>query len=261
MISFNVNGQKLIPAGDIFMASGTLNYPELTFSFDDDWIGFSKVATFKTSNSDIYYISISDNRCIIPSEVMIDNEMITIGVYGTKGNVRITTNVINILCHRSGYGKGIAPSEQSVDLITQIQQEMLEMQQNYLTKEQFLNQLREFTVQVFGASCRINYSGTWLKQLNGFRISKSDYDPDNGDVVVIWVNNEILTPGSDYTMLQNEDYWEIANSKLTEGMYLTVQIWNVPECSGTAAGQAILLATGTSDSIAGIATAAETEEV
>ena len=262
-ICLKVKGQKLSPSGSIFMAAGTLNYPEIIFSFDDEWTGFSKIATFCNSNSELYRISIKDDRCVIPAEVMVDNETVSIGVYGTKGNVRITTNIFEIRCHKSGYGDGINPSEQTADLLTQIQQEILEIQKNYLSKEQFRTQLQTFTTQVFGASCKVNYDGVYLKPLNGFRINKSDYNPDNGDVVVIWVNNEVLTPGNDYILVESEeDYWEVTRAAPTTGMYLTVQIWNIPKSTaGSIAGQAKILVDGAvNNAVMGIAKKITDEE-
>lgn len=106
-----------------------------------------------------------------------------------------------------------------------MQQDIENIRSSCLTKEQFRTEIQKFTTQVFGAECHVEYDGNYLNPLNGFRINKSNYKPSKGDVVVIWVNNHILTQGIDYVLVEGEeDYWEVALAGTTPGMYLTVQI-------------------------------------
>ncbi len=91
-------------------------------------------------------------------------------------------------------------------------------------------------------------------ELRGYGISKADYNPDKGDILLLWVNNELWELNKDYTLTDDVDYWRIACGSLY-GPNLTIQVWRKNETgSGTIAGECVVMAEGeVSEAVAGVA--------
>jgi hypothetical protein len=85
----------------------SVNYVKASFTFCDDWTGFTKKAIFK-DHTGAYEVALDDNNeCIVPSEVLRrcekDCKRFTVSVYGDKGFIRLTTDDVLIKARLSGY--------------------------------------------------------------------------------------------------------------------------------------------------------------
>lgn len=263
---FKVIGQKLRPETKPFLASGTLNYPEIKFEFDEEWTGFSKTATFSISNSDLYYMEVSNDSCMIPAEVMVADEIISIGLYGTKGTTRITTNIVDIPCYKSGYGLGISPPEHTVDIITQLRQvvDKLQAECNLMSKKitQYIingiNALHpEYTITTFSETIDTESDVTMT-----CTVDLNVYNPDKSDGLLVTADGVLVSPLGYATSVEDNaakiQFFESAG--LQVGQTVNFTVYHKPQGGGLSAGQAVILATGTADSVAGIAQTMETEE-
>lgn len=249
-IYLRVIGQKLSPACSIFMAAGTLNYPEVIFNFDDDWTGFSKIATFCNSNSQLYRILLDDDRCVIPSEVMVDNEIVSIGVYGTKGNVRITTNVLSVPCNKSGYGLGISPSDPGIDIITQLQRSVEEIQANYATKKLLTNCIMwsinglhpEYTQSYMTETVETESDKTMT-----CTVDLTVYNPDKSDGLLVTADGVLINPLA-YTVTVENNAAKIqffASAGLQIGQTVNFTYYHKSQNgSGVVAGEVVAMSDG-----------------
>lgn len=249
-IYLNVTGQKLSPARSIFMAAGTLNYPEAIFSFDDDWTGFSKIATFCNSNSQLYRIVLKDDRCVIPSEVMVDNEIVSIGVYGTKGNVRITTNALSVPCNKSGYGLGVSPSDPGIDIITQIQQSVADIQANYATKK-FLTNCIMWSINGLHPEYTQSYTTETIETESDktmtCTVDLTVYNPDKSDGLLVTADGVLINPLA-YTATVENNAAKIhffASAGLQIGQTVNFTYYHKPQNgSGIVAGEVVAMSNG-----------------
>ena len=68
------------------ISSGEVNTVGIHVDFSDEWNNFGKSAVFYTSynSRDIYEIVMTNNECIIPSEVMTKSGILYIGIRGVK---------------------------------------------------------------------------------------------------------------------------------------------------------------------------------
>ena len=76
------------------VTSGSENYVNVTFSFDESWSEYRKRATFWRNTDDVYPVDIIDNQCIVPREVLRTPGVFFFGVFGEKeGIVRPSTTL------------------------------------------------------------------------------------------------------------------------------------------------------------------------
>ena len=107
MLTFNVNKQIITRTdGDITIAD-SVEYLTASFTFSEEWADCAKTVIFRTGAM-IKSLLLENDACVVPWEV-IKFGGFSISVIGVRGNVLITTNVINVPCGASGYVEGEAP--------------------------------------------------------------------------------------------------------------------------------------------------------
>lgn len=77
-----INGQKFGFADRNLFVSKSVGIYECEFVFDETWVGWNKTAVFEGSGETIEVV-IVDDKAQVPWEVIKDNGLLKIGVYGT----------------------------------------------------------------------------------------------------------------------------------------------------------------------------------
>lgn len=103
-LNFKINNQKLETQDKNFIVQKSNNYLRLIFDFQtDDWAGTTKFLILQNTDKENYLFEITNNSVTVPYDILIGNRF-KISAYGLKqDNTRITTNIITILLHKSGY--------------------------------------------------------------------------------------------------------------------------------------------------------------
>lgn len=80
------------------ISSGEVNTVGIHVDFSDEWNGFGKNAVFYTSynSRDIYEIVMTNDECIVPSEVMKKSGTLYIGIRGVNDNKVKTTSLVKL---------------------------------------------------------------------------------------------------------------------------------------------------------------------
>ena len=83
----------LLTKPEIF--SGDVNYDTISVDFDKTWDNFTKTAIFYQSKDTVYYQLLDmEDKAIIPKEVLTYKGDMYLGVFGVKGDVVITSEVL-----------------------------------------------------------------------------------------------------------------------------------------------------------------------
>lgn len=94
-IKLATNDQALIALEQITIASGDINSVEIQVTFDATWDGYGKSAVFFTSNDKTpYEVTLSDDRCTVPHEVLEKTGQLYIGIRGVKYDAVKTSALI-----------------------------------------------------------------------------------------------------------------------------------------------------------------------
>lgn len=116
--------QTLTYEGTPTIASGGVNEDYVEFEFNTLWDGFSKVAVFYQNKGEIYYSLVStDNTAVIPKEVIAKKGIMYLGVFGVKGNVTLTSQVLQYRIE-NGALDGFTPVEPTPEIYQQILTEL-----------------------------------------------------------------------------------------------------------------------------------------
>lgn len=124
-----VTNGKLSKVRDSLAIEGTINALQVGFQFrTSDWDNTTKTAVFvrgraisSTTNADITYVVLDDNNeCDVPAEIIANDGMFSVGVFGIKDDYRI---VSNWMCYRvtdGCYADGSTPIDPSSTVYEQI---------------------------------------------------------------------------------------------------------------------------------------------
>ena len=96
-ILITVDDQDLVCTGRPIVASQGVNEDSVVFTFSSHWDGFGKTAYFfKQKDKDTVYVSAVDagGAALVPWEVMDEDGVIYIGVYGVKDDVIRTSDML-----------------------------------------------------------------------------------------------------------------------------------------------------------------------
>ena len=88
-VDVNVIGSDIIAKAPL-IASGTAGKIRVRFNFDGEWQGLAKTAVFHSSRGDILVPLVGD-ACEIPAAAMAKCGDIRFGVFGTDGEMTLTT--------------------------------------------------------------------------------------------------------------------------------------------------------------------------
>ena len=119
-LKFILNGQELNYSKKNILANNSQDFLIAKFDFSEEWDNTEKTAIFYNTEDKIYNVLLKDNSCIIPHEVLQENNLFYVGVFGINGTERITSTIINIRLENGAYKIGETPSEPSEDVYAQI---------------------------------------------------------------------------------------------------------------------------------------------
>lgn len=107
------------------ITSGNVNYIELHFTFDSDWMSLSKTALFfNTDRAEQQQVLLTGDTCMIPHELTQQPGDVAFGLVGIAGDTRATTNIYTIKIKQGAYIEGETPPSPSVDIYQQIVNKM-----------------------------------------------------------------------------------------------------------------------------------------
>lgn len=113
--------QTLIITNSPVIASGGLNENKLECSFCEKWDGFAKTAIFYQDKNNVYYSLLDeDDTCTIPKEATINKGTMFFGIFGTKGDVTRTSEVLRYKIVDGAITEDIKPSDPTPDIYEQI---------------------------------------------------------------------------------------------------------------------------------------------
>lgn len=106
-LEVSVQGHRLVlPFPGHMMTSDNIQVDRIHFTFDNNWTGYTCTALFWGYDTDTpYSVQLTNGYAVIPAEVLADKGKIYFGVFGIKGNSRITSNTVTTTCDKCGaYG-------------------------------------------------------------------------------------------------------------------------------------------------------------
>ncbi len=119
LIKVDCVDQRLVTSSNPIIASGGRNEDEIKFSFSSLWDGFEKSAVFYRSEDEVYRAVISDNRCVIPHEVLRNEGVMYFGVFGVKDDTIRTSEIMKYYISKGAITEGTNPSDPTPDIYTQ----------------------------------------------------------------------------------------------------------------------------------------------
>jgi hypothetical protein len=112
--------QRLAIISPPAIASGGKNEDMVEFEFCPLWAGFAKTAVFYRHKSDPYHAIVTDDKCIIPWEVLQTDGFVYFGVFGVKGDITRTSEVIRYRVTAGAITEGTKPSDPTPDIYEQL---------------------------------------------------------------------------------------------------------------------------------------------
>ena len=118
--------QQLVVVAAPRIASGGLNEDMVEFEFCPLWDGFEKVAVFYRDEETAYHATVTDDRCLIPHEVLMEEGLIHFGVFGVKDNTTRTSEIVEYRVVEGILTEGTQPSDPTPDIYAQLLAKMAE---------------------------------------------------------------------------------------------------------------------------------------
>ena len=105
IINFKVNGDTIKTSEKETFYTGNVNSYICEFEFSEDW---DKAAAFcvMTNGKKSAVLYIADSKCTVPSEILSGKGTVKLGLYGTDGNKRISTNCVMLKVREGAYEIG-----------------------------------------------------------------------------------------------------------------------------------------------------------
>lgn len=207
MLIFNVRNQNISRIDNFSPAEKSENYLEALFNFKtDDWKDCTKTAIFENSKSKVIKdVILSNDKCLVPWEVLGEKATIKVSVYGINLSEKITTDMAEFSLNSTVSG-GSATTEPTPDVYQQIIAMLDDIAQNGVTDEQIeravenylsenpIGGVDETEVQRIVA----DYISANKEELKGDKGDKGDKgEPGNNGI-----------NGADgYTPIKGIDYW------------------------------------------------------
>lgn len=120
IIRVMVIDQKIQIVDAPLLASGGENEAVVVFDFCEKWDGFAKTATFYQDESKPYSVILdNEDTCVVPWEVYYEAGTFYFGVFGNKGEIRRTSNVVKYKVKR-GAATDTIPSAPTPEVYEQI---------------------------------------------------------------------------------------------------------------------------------------------
>ena len=93
-IKIIANGSSLEYLEKPLITSGGINSIDVEFTFSDEWDGYTKTAMLYNDERKVEYVTIIDNKCVVPSSLLKDEGILWIGVTGYQNGKTLPTNML-----------------------------------------------------------------------------------------------------------------------------------------------------------------------
>lgn len=182
IIKINCLDQRLILSSTPLIASGGMNENIAEFDFCPLWDGFAKTAIFYRDETEKYYAIVnSENKCVIPWEVLQSDGKVFFGVYGVKGDVRRTTEILGYKIKLGAFDEKLKPSEPTPDIYSQYVNRIIEVENRVTPIEEFT--IKPTPFELTGNPIQMqNFEGMPLNVVTTFepkQTGSGDPSPDN----------------------------------------------------------------------------------
>lgn len=136
VITLQVDDQNLTLVNSPTIASGSVLSDSVRFLFSEEWTGFSKSAVFYKDELNVFHQILDENsQAKIPNELLTGEGNIYIAVFGSKGEVTKTSEVVKYkivqgAITENGQGSDITQSvyQQILSKIAELQNYMIYIQ-------------------------------------------------------------------------------------------------------------------------------------
>lgn len=205
-IYINVADQVIDITESPLVASGGVKENYVNFTFSEEWDGFTKSAVFYQDEDNVYYSVITNNRAVIPWEVMTKAGRVFIGVYGVKNDVVRTSQVRAYKVVKGAITTDLNPGEATPEIYAQFIEVMNDVGEMVTSAEDAvnaavtaMNEARAITKKRFIQTFNISSSTASVT------FAPTDYVYTAGDRFEVYINglkltdNEFSTSGATIT--------------------------------------------------------------
>lgn len=120
-IKIKCSDQRLHVLNNPEIYSGDVNYDSVTFEFCEKWTDFLKTAVFYRSKDEVYYQLLDlENTCVIPKEVLQTKGVLYFGVFGTKDDTVITSEILRYRIYEGILTEDLQTPDINPDIYQQI---------------------------------------------------------------------------------------------------------------------------------------------
>ena len=121
LIKVSCDDQTLNVIQNPLVASGGVNEDAVEFSFDSLWEGYAKTAVFYRDENTVYNVVLdSNNKAIVPQEVLQDEGTLFFGVFGVSGNITRTSEILAYKIKQGAITTGTTPPAPTQSVYEQI---------------------------------------------------------------------------------------------------------------------------------------------
>lgn len=120
LIKVNCIDQQLFLSVPPLIASGGVNEDEIEFSFCPLWDGFVKTVIFYRDKNTVYHVLLSNDKAVIPKEVLEDEGTLYFGVFGVSGNITRTSEIQRYKVKQGAITTGSTPPTPTPSIYEQV---------------------------------------------------------------------------------------------------------------------------------------------
>ena len=218
-----VNPHSLELEKTIDVNSGEYNIQECEFEFSNEYNGLTKMAIF-SNEDESFETLISDNKCVIPSEILQNDGTIALGVYGYEINEdklvkRYSPKPVFFNVELGSYQLAQESVDPSSDIIAQILQQLGNQAQDIITLENNYDNLVDNVIPTLATKEEIpdvsQYATT--EALGTETTNRENADIGlQGQIDAITSSSDVKDIVGTYTDLQNYDTSKLGNDDIVK---------------------------------------------
>ena len=161
-ISAEVRERELRLTSIPMMPSGSRNHLKIRVTFDAEWDGTKKTLVAYRDLAHPYNVPLGlDGTALIPHEVLAEQGVVYLGVFGVAGDQRITSTIVRYGVNEGAITEGLQPSDPTPEMWDQLISAVNEVRQaaeSAMRDAQTAAQGAQRSAQV----CRrISHAGRW----------------------------------------------------------------------------------------------------
>ena len=120
-ITAEVRGRELRLTSIPMMPSGSRNHLRIWVAFDTEWDGTTKTLVAYRDLAHPYHVPLGlDGTALIPHEVLAEQGVVYLGVFGVVGDQRITSTIVRYGVNEGALTEGLQPSDPTPEMWDQL---------------------------------------------------------------------------------------------------------------------------------------------